>query len=436
MTMLVYAEHNTQRLRYVLNFIFGEVLETDYRITGNAEEFRHEKGPKINYSADAGAGGFAVPVSGLLQESGIREVEVGLKTGEGSPVLFHRDHLSVGGSQEGLDYDLFSAVFYMIARYEEYLPFRADRHGRFEAAVSLAGQQGFLELPVVDFWIKEFQARLTDRFGKIPLAAGRFRFLPTCDVDLPYAYLHRGRIRTLGARLRSGENGGLRREVLSGNAPDPFDTFEEMEAIHARHRLRPTIFFLTARYGKFDRSISPDSRAFRSLVRQSGKFADLGIHPSYRASGNLRLLKKEAGSLARITGEPVTRSRQHYLKFRLPDSYRDYLEAGIREEYSMGFASAAGFRAGTSRPFFFYDLGMEEETRLRVFPFQVMDRTLKDYMGLTPEQGLEKILKIASAVRTVGGTFTSIWHNDTFSDSGEWIGWKDVYLQMTHKLSS
>ena len=165
------------------------------------------------------------------------------------------------------------------------------------------------------------------------------------------------------------------------------------------------------------------------------KYADVGIHPSDRSSDNRSELQKELRIFSGITGEKVRQSRQHFLKFRLPQSYRNYIEAGIREDYSMGYASAIGFRAGTSRPFFFYDLLREEETPLKVIPFQVMDRTLKDYMKLSAEQSQEKIRVISDAIRSTGGTFVSIWHNDAFSDQGEWKGWKDVYLQMIDSLT-
>ena len=175
--------------------------------------------------------------------------------------------------------------------------------------------------------------------------------------------------------------------------------------------------------------------AFKDLVRQVQSFSDPGIHPSYRASDDISELKNELGALSEISESEITHSRQHFLKFRLPGSYRKYIMAGINEEYSMGYASRAGFRTGTSRPFFFYDLQEEKETELRVNSFQVMDRTLKDYMKLSPEQALEKILTIAGAVRETGGKFTCIWHNDAFSDYGEWKGWKDVYLQMIDSLA-
>jgi hypothetical protein len=466
--MLIFTEHNTPRLRYVLDFIFREGFGMDFRITGDPEEFRAEEGPKISYSdlrsgdpgtgypgtgdpdsGDPGTGdALRIPASGLLAETGVSAMDPGLNKNGSVPVLFtagpdnpspnRTDNLQHPGNA-GTDFDLFAAVFYMISRYEEYLPFEGDRYGRFPAGESLAGKHGFLEMPVVDLWLEDLREKLKKRFRNLQLASAAFQFQPTCDIDLPFAFLHRGMFRTLGAGIRAGLKNGpeqrqLRRQVLGGEAKDPFDTYSEMETIHSRHGVRPKIFFLTAKYGKYDKSISPKSAAFRELVKQSMNYADVGIHPSFRASDSPAELQREVRMLTGITEQKISRSRQHYLRFSLPGSYQDYLAAGIREEYSMGFASAAGFRAGTARPFFFYDLLKEEVTPLRVFPFQVMDRTLKDYMKLDPRQAMERILSLADAVRKTGGTFSSIWHNDAFSDYGEWNGWKDVYLQMMEAL--
>lgn len=431
--MLIYTENNTPRLQYVLKFIFRDVFSMDFRIVEDSREFGDHKGPKINYSSTESGDAIIIPVSGLLSEKGIKGIDPVPAKGEAFPVLFP-------GSSPDIGYDLFASVFYMISRYEEYLPFKGDRYGRFEAVNSLAGKHGFLEIPVVDLWIEDMRNRLNRRFQDMRIQSGEFRFLPTCDIDLPYAYLHRDKFRTLGARLKSGLQGStdqkFRKDVLSGKEKDPFDTFSEIDAVHSRYGIRPRIFFLTAGYGKYDKSISPRSTVFRDLVKQTMNYADVGIHPSYGASKNTGKLQRELQMLSMISGREIHDSRQHYLRIRFPDSYRNYINAGIGTDYSMGFASAAGFRAGTANPFRFYDLLREEETALKVIPFQVMDRTMKDYMNLTPDEALEKILSLANTVRSTGGMFSTIWHNDAFSNFGEWKGWKDVYLHMIDTLAN
>ncbi len=428
MDLLIYTEQPSPRLQYVLNFVFRDCFKCDFSVTDQEATFSTHKGAGINYSGKYGLGGFLIPKSGLLAEDCIRKLGLMPELSGEVPQLFSHD------KEADLPFDIFSAVFYMISRYEEYLPFHPDQHGRFPAARSLAHRYDFLESPVVDLWIKDLREKLTESFPELDISPGKFTYLPTSDIDLPFAILHRGMMRRVGANIRSSmkRNGELkmRRAVLSGEVKDPFDTFDEMGDIHTSRGLQPIIFFLTSGYGRYDKSISPDNETFRELVDKTMKYGSPALHPSYRSAGNSSILQKEIHTLSAITGKKILSSRQHYLKFNLPESYRQYLEAGIREEYSMGFASSIGFRAGTSKPFNFYDLERETETSLRVIPFQVMDRTLKDYMNLSPETALQKIKQLVDAVRLVKGTFVSIWHNDAFSDHGEWEGWKDVYLEM------
>lgn len=432
MELLVYTESNSPRLQYVLNFIFRDCLGCDFSVINQERIFSPHQGPKINYSGKYGLDGFRIPASGLLMEDCIRTMEPLPETSGDVPQLFSDD------KGADLSFDIFSAVFFMISRYEEYLPHEPDHHGRFDAGSSLAMKYDFLELPVVDLWVMDLKSRMEAMYPELDLSLEKFKFQPTSDIDLPFAILHRGILRKMGANIRSSlkRNGEseMRRAVLSGEVKDPYDTFDEMGRIHSERGLKPIVFFLTSGYGKYDKSISPQNETFRELVGQTMKFGHPAIHPSYRSAGKPAILQKEIRTLAKITGVDIQASRQHYLKFNLPESYRQYLEAGILREYSMGFASHCGFRAGTSRPFQFYDLENENETALMVTPFQVMDRTLKDYMKLSPISAVEKIRKLVDAVRSVNGTFVSIWHNDAFSDKGEWEGWKIVYLEMLNHI--
>jgi hypothetical protein len=153
----------------------------------------------------------------------------------------------------------------------------------------------------------------------------------------------------------------------------------------------------------------------------------ISLHPSYASNRRYSLLAKEIISIDQIHGTPVTRSRQHYLQLKLPQTYRNLINAGIREDYTMGWSEITGFRAGTCTPFYFYDLEKEMITTLKLVPFVYMDRTLKDYHNLKPKGAMETIKKIASSVASVEGQFVFLWHNESVSDCGEWKGWRKVF---------
>jgi peptidoglycan/xylan/chitin deacetylase (PgdA/CDA1 family) len=145
---------------------------------------------------------------------------------------------------------------------------------------------------------------------------------------------------------------------------------------------------------------------------------------------NAALLKKEKERLESITNTPIRKSRQHYLRFNLPETYQQLIDLEITEDYSMGYASQLGFRASTCSPFYFYDLDFEIQTPLKVFPFALMDTTLNDYLKNTPKQSLGKIRDLKNEVKAVNGTFITLFHNESLSDYLRWKGWKRLYESM------
>ena len=101
----------------------------------------------------------------------------------------------------------------------------------------------------------------------------------------------------------------------------------------------------------------------------------------------------------------------------------------------MGFSGLPGFRAGTCKPFYFYDLKNEKPTGLKIFPITMMDGTFMDYKHLQPAQALQEISNLIEAVKNVNGVFISIWHNHTVSDTTEYKDWRYVHDQMISSIT-
>ena len=93
----------------------------------------------------------------------------------------------------------------------------------------------------------------------------------------------------------------------------------------------------------------------------------------------------------------------------------------------MGFAGGIGFRAGTAHSFIFYNLKNETGTNLVVHPFCMMDVSLKNYLHLDCTQAIKTIGFLKDICRTEKAPFCFIFHNESVSDKGEWMGWKNVF---------
>jgi hypothetical protein len=330
---------------------------------------------------------------------------------------------------------LLAAAFYLVSRYEEYLPVEKDQHGRFMAEKSFAFSNGFLETPLVNHYALLLKDALQKKFPGLIFPGQEYTFFPTYDVDVAYAYLGRGFIRGTGAAIRSafqfdGKALKERMDVVFGKKKDPFDTFDMQLEWHQKFNLKAFYFFLCGDYGPFDKNISVFSTVFQNLVKKISDYSYTGIHPSYASNESPSRLAAEVSGLSKILNREIHFSRQHYLKMDLPETYRNLIRNNIDHDFSMGYASQPGFRASIASPFFFYDLVREEQTILKVFPFAVMDGTLKDYLGFSPREALEKLKKLVNTVREVNGTFISLWHNESLCECQRWKGWLFVYEQL------
>lgn len=423
--ILIYVSHINPRIAYIAKFIFSEVLNTPYEITVNKDDFLQYEGPRINYSFEAFDAITILP-NRFMNHKGLSDVDPGVSWVNDIPVLFHEC------ADVSMPFDPFAASFYLVTRYEEYINTERDMHGRFTAASSLAHKHGFLELPVIDVWAKMIKDVIQLHYPKYRFGEKKFTYIPTIDVDIAFAYKGRSVFRNVGAVLKSGLNlkQQLRRmKTWIGMANDPYNTFDQIHGYHSTWNLSPVFFIQAGKYGKFDKNLPPHHPLMQELINRVSNVAEIGIHPSYQSHLDKQRVMSEKDALAQIVGRDITKSRQHFLRFALPDTFRILEKCGIQEDYSMGYADGVGFRAGTCTPFLFYDLSAERETGLKIFPFCIMDGTLNQYMGLKPDEAVLKVADVARKVKAVNGTMVTIWHNQSFSGLDGWANWETVYLR-------
>jgi hypothetical protein len=123
----------------------------------------------------------------------------------------------------------------------------------------------------------------------------------------------------------------------------------------------------------------------------------------------------------------VTSSRQHFIRFTLPETFRQLIDAGIKEDFSMGYGSINGFRASVASPFYWYDLEKEQTTHLLLHPFCYMEANSFYEQKQNPEQALQEMLQYYSEVKKAKGTLITIWHNTFLGTDEKFKGWREVY---------
>lgn len=403
-------------------------------VTSSLDEAKSYQGPLFNYSNEKiRENEFWIVPQGLLGENSISPKDVVVKDNNGVPYFFE--------TKGDYHFDVLAAVFYLLSRYEEYLPHGKDSYGRYAHTNSLAFRENFLHRPLINEWLKDLSAKISGRFS-IHLNQPGFTFLPTYDIDIAYSYRYKGFWRNLGAgaadfaRLKWGRL-WERIAVCVGRKNDPFDVFGWLNSLHERYKLRPYYFFLFAKKrGRYDKNIDPLHPAMQRLAQDHAIRYPVGLHPSWRSGDEPGLIREEKELLSKATGLSVDASRQHYIRMDLPGTYRNLLAAGIRFDFSMGYGSINGFRASVALPFYWYDLEREQPTDLLLFPFCYMEANSYFEQGQDAQQGIEEMKNYYDAVKATGGIFCMIWHNSFLTEVGSWKKWRNGYENFLQDLAN
>lgn len=416
----IFVASDSNRIRYIVRLLLEEILGLKWEIV--TDRRRLGKSPVINYSYDDIKGSFRIEPDPLLYEAGTRKREIDVASWKELPVFFPTS------TKSDFPFDIFAASFYLVTRYEEYLDFEPDNHGRYPAACSLAFRHDFLRIPVVDLWTREFAKSLIRKFPVLVCKRVENESIVTIDVDEAFAYRGNTLLAGLGNILNSiGRHGSA--EGNRKAEKDPYDVFDYLADTIEKSRRRAKFFFPVGDHSRFDNNPGWKNPRYRKLISDiDGRFTT-GIHFSYASAGKINVLKEELSRLKTITGRNAVSSRLHFLRLRFPETYRNLIEAGITEDFSMGYPEEPGFRAGIARPFNFYDLIEEKETALRIIPFQIMDVTLSEYKKLNPLSASEAVKEITDWIRQSGGLFVTIWHNTSLLDKSEHRGWRELFEQ-------
>lgn len=434
--LLIFAPRQSERLSYITNLVFNRIMGVECLVTTAFPEYQRFTGPKFAYTHAAPEEGLFLDAHPLLWEPGIGNQNMTMGLYEGIPVFFRSSH-----PRSILPFDILAAAFYLVSRYEEYLPHQKDLHGRYQFSESLAYRGNFLGMPVVNLWVKKMERLLIAAFPELKPDPPPYRFIPTIDVDHAWCYLGRPWWRNaggIGRSLLKMDFGEIFRRirVLSGAKTDPFDTFAFIEECHHDNPALPLFFILHADYGGNDNNVTVTAPAFKTLIRSLDKVSRVGIHPSLSSGRQKEVLHSEITALSEILDRKISISRQHFLRFCVPDTFRLLNMEGITDDFSMGYPDNPGFRAGIASPFPFFDLRESRSTGLMLHPVTFMDVTFRDKLRLTPRQALETMESFILTVKEVGGELVTIWHNESLSGHGRWAGWEQVYPEMVRMATN
>lgn len=396
---------------YILRTLISEAMGLAFELTSDINFFKSANGPKINYSGQAIENCIQIIPHTILFDHGIRDYQIQVNAHSAYEKLFFKN------AKGTIPFDFFGASFWLLSRYEEYLPFKGDKFNRFHYKSSLAYQYDFLHLPLVNIWLSQVKLVLKKQYPELEIVEREYNFISTIDIDNVYKYKFKGFVRTIAGFLtdKNFKERKQRLKIILNKERDPFDCYDFLIETHTNTGVQAIYFILLGDYGKNDKNHSANDLRFQSLIKQLADYSIVGIHPSYGSNDNLRQLKVETARLGNIIHRLILKTRQHFAMLKFPNTYKDLLQAGFFSDYSMGYTNKNGFRASYCYPYKWYSLDIESVSSLSIHSFCISENTLLVQKQKEHKSLVELSEPYVNEVKKYGGEMISVFHNDNFN---------------------
>lgn len=414
---LIFVPKITPRIEYIFSWIFIDVLGLNIKLTDDIEFFKLDNSYfKIEYNYIATTSYLFFPCHDLLFEEVIKIQLVEKIELEKTIALFRPKEKSTL-----INVDFFASAFYLISRYEEYLPCIKDSHNRFLAEQSVAYRFNFIEKAMVNRYIDTLQDYIVSFYPEYTRKKIQAKSIYTLDIDHAF-YAKNVQLEKF-----------LKRNILNIFQPeekDKYDTYDFIYNTLNSHKIEHITFLLCPKTPhKNDHFNKREDKAFIQLIKILNNYSELNIHPSYNVLTNKSLLEEEKKWLEQKINKPIEHSRFHFLRFDLEHLFANaLLKQKIKADYSLAYGSIAGFRTSTSIPYYFFDLIKNKKTNLKIFTPCFMDSTFEYYAKSEKEkyqQAKNTYHALQAEISNFGGIFMPIFHNDLMAKND----WKLLFEQ-------
>ncbi|MGG7213301.1 polysaccharide deacetylase family protein [Clostridium nigeriense] len=336
--------------------------------------------------------------------------------------------------------DIISDIFFMVTRYEEVICDEKDSHERFLLEKSISYKFSFLDRPIVNEQIEMILSLLKDLDKNIEKKNRwenkDFVFFLSHDIDSILKYRDKF-IKTMGVKIIKEKdikssieifNNFLK--VLRNKENDPYWKFDYLADIEEKYGMSASYYFMTGGKTSNDNYYNINNKILKNVFKRiENNSSEIGIHGSYNSYNDLNLLASEKSKIDKYTKSVGI--RQHYLRFKTPDTWKVQQECNLKYDTTLGYAKNAGFRAGICTPYKPFNVLDRKVIDIFEIPLIVMDVTIAEtqYMGLNPKEGIDYVKNLINRIIDVNGVFSLLWHNSNL-DNSMWKDWLSVYEEI------
>jgi hypothetical protein len=338
--------------------------------------------------------------------------------------------------------DIVASAFFFLSCWQEITSTERDQHDRFPVSASLQHQRGLLHTPIVNQYAQLIRAELERLVGgpmpQIPRFRGKdFAICMTHDVDyirkwtlgiiyrelVQYLLLGKGG-KELGNRLKRAR---AFFQTISAR-DDPYRlSLEKILTVEKDAGIHATYYLKTGATSRHDVSYRINDGYGRNLVTSLETAGhEIGLHPSYNSFTSSKKMGAEKENLNHVVRAKAKGVRQHFLRFKIPETWRVQAVLGFEHDATLGFPGHEGFRAAICHPFRSYDSEKDEVIGIWEVPLLAMDGTFQSYRNKSAEESLEIIKELILTVKKYHGVGVLLFHNTCY-DQLDFPGWWRVF---------
>lgn len=333
--------------------------------------------------------------------------------------------------------DLFTSAFFIVTGMEEiYSPHLRDNHGRFLFSQSKWAHL-YVDEPLVNAHAKILVQWIEEVYGLKVKSGRRFTAVLTHDIDSPFYYGTLWSeiseiIASLSSRGKYTSLADVKSYVacLLGLQPDLHDTFSYIQEQEGKRGIPSTYFILLSKDNAWGLDRNKYAKTLRNILCAGNEIA---LHPGYDSFQQPEVIAREKMDLEDLAGTTVQGVRNHFLRFKLPDTYHLLSKLGLSYDATMGFPDREGFRHGICTPYKPYDILRRTMVEIMEIPLVAMDGTLREYRRFFPENALKSIENLVQVTSLYGGTIACNWHNSFLLDQEN--AWRHVYEKSLSSLA-
>ena len=359
------------------------------------------------------------------------------------PVLYGNPEIISETDKIFCSADIFSAIYFFLSRWEEYVSKDRDFAERFKYENSISSRFNLLHRPVVN--------ELTELLWKMILDMGytgkrkEHTFTPviTHDVDQPVRLANlKMLIKAAGKSIMRYKNYS---DVLNHTAVyllnkitpvyDPANSYDFLMDVSDSIGVKSYFNFQSSERTNYDWGYNVNSKFIVNILQRiRNRNHIIGFHPGFNTIDNPVIWKEQYDKLCDAAGFKLTVGRQHYLRFKVPYTWQIWEDNGLEIDSTMGYAEKEGFRCGTCYSYSVYNFLTRKKLKLKEMPLLLMDVSLMGYQNnINKEMFAHKFESLANRVKKYRGDFVFLWHNSAFDST---IFTKQFYKNLISSLLS